>query len=519
MPREKAELIAAIDVGSNAIRMIVSQVAKNGKIMTVDDLNRPTHMGRDTFTYGRIQVDSIHDACEALKGFKRLLSDYRIKSYRAVCTSGIREAQNREYVLEQIRISTGINVEVINNAQERFLMLKAVRDYMNGLSKSEKDTIIVHIGSGGVEISGYTEKSLKFTEYVKLGSLRLKEMLSELEQKTLDFPSIMEEFIECRLDFLEPIVSKMHFNSFIGLGGELKTIVRLCSGSYSETGYLDKKSFKDIYSKLRSLTSPQIVDEFGLSRNQAGILLPSVLLLNSFLDMTDAKGIHAPMVSLRHGLIIDMADKFLETNGRESDINDIISSVWHFGSKYSIDKVHCEYMEKMSLAIFDHMEKIHRLGENERLYLRIASIIHDAGKYVNQNTHDIHSYNIVRFLDIMGLSDSELNIVANIVRYHSYDIPDLSDENYYLLGPKEQIIVSKLAVILRIAESLDITHKQKIKKLEIHASGKELHFDIWAQGDILLEEWSFLSHATFFEEVMGYKPVLRLKGGIKNVQI
>ncbi len=515
MHKNKVEIMAAIDVGSNSLRMIIAQVMPDGNTIPLEDLFRPTHIGKDTFAYGRIQVESIHETCEALRGFNKLMQDYRIKNYTAVSTSGIREAENREYVLEQIRIRSGLEVEVINNAQERFLMYKGIRNYMTSEEKStSKGTIVVDIGSGGVEVSVYNEGSLKFTEYIKIGSLRLREIFSGLEKRTLDFPSVMEEFIDSRIDYLKSILPKFSIKSFIGLGGELKTIIDLCTHDNPQEGkyYIKKEEIKELYSKVHNMNTALMVEEFGIPKNQAEILLPSVIIFSSFINLTNADGMFAPMVSLRHGLLVHMADEMFDTAGRKEAKDDIISSVRYIGKKYSIDEVHSSYVEKMVLSIFDQMKRIHMLGDKEKFYLRVAAILHDIGKYVNHTSHDIHSFNIIRFLDIMSFSDRELSLVANIARYHSDEIPNLSHDNYRVLSAREQIIVSKLAVILRIAEAMDISHKQKIKKVEVHKFGKELHFDVWAKEDILLEEWSFLSNATFFEEVMGNKPVIRRRG-------
>lgn len=512
MQKGQVETVAAIDVGSNSLRMMIAQITPGGEVIPLEDLLRPTHIGRDTFAYGRIQLQSIHDTCDTLKGFTKLMHDYRVKHYRAVSTSGIREAENREYVLEQIRLRTGLSVEVINNAQERFLMFKAIRNHLpKSMKISNKGTLIVDIGSGGVEISVYSKGALKFTEYIRVGSLRLREILADLESMTLDFPSIVEEFVESRIDFLKSSLEKLDINNYIGLGGELRTIIRLCyqDQSNSEEKLINKGMIAKLYARVHSMTTEQIIQEYGLDRNQAGILLPSIIIFYRLLQMTDAEGIYAPMVSLRHGIMADIADEHFNSNGKREGINDILSSVINIGQKYNFDEKHCKYVENICLTIFDKTSKIHRMGDKEKLYLQVACLLHDVGKHVNLNLHDIHSYNIIRFTNIMGFSNRELDIVANIARYHSDEVPQLSHENYFVLSAEDRIIVSKLAAILKIGESLDISHKRKVNQIDVSISGRELHFKVQCSEDLLLEEWNFADTALFFEEVMGYKPVIK----------
>ncbi|MCX7710871.1 MAG: HD domain-containing protein, partial [Clostridia bacterium] len=432
MNRYNYETVAAIDVGSNTIRMLIAQVLQDGRIVPLEDLYKPTNIGRDTFATGRIQVSSIHELCETLAGFYKTMKQYRVRRYRAGSTSGIREAENKEYVLEQIRTRAGLEVEVINNAQDRYLMYKTIRGLIKDAKTNKgKNTLIVDIGSGGVEMSVYSTEGLKYTEYIKVGSLRLREMLADLERKTLDFPQVMEEFIESRIDYFKPLLSEMNINNFVGLGGELKSIISLSSSfeNEQEGNFISREALGKIYNKVYRLTTSQIIQELGLERNQAEILLPSVILFYSFLKMTKAKGIYAPMSSLRHGLLTDMVDEMLDTPERRESLEDIINSVWYIAKKYSVDMEHSKYIEKISLSIFDQMKRLHKLGEKERIYLRAAAILHDIGKYINMNSHDIHSFNIIRYQDIMGFSERELNMIANIARYHSFDIPKYTDRN------------------------------------------------------------------------------------------
>ncbi len=515
MKKLRRETVAAIDVGSNFLRMMVAEITEDGKILPLEDVWKPTQIGRDTFATGEIGIQSIHTSCETLKGFQLLMKDYRIKHYQAVATSGVREAQNREYVLDQIRVRTGLKVSIINNAEERFYAFKALRDNLANIPQMRHEGIlIISIGMGGVEISVYKEGSLQFTEYVKVGSLRLMEILADLERQTLDFPRVIEEFLESNIYLLESLNSNLDIKNVIGLGGELNSILSLCriNKLTSEEKYLQRDVLEKMYARLHTMTTEQIISTYHLHRNEAEILVPSAIIFRRFLRTTKAEGIHVPMVSLRHGLLAHMVDEWLDTTRKYDFINDIVSSVRYLGRKFHFDEVHAAQVENLALNIFDHMKRIHKLGDRERLYLQVAAILHDVGKYINIKQHDMHSCNIIRYQEIMGFSNREINLIANVARYHSEENPHRWHDNYRLLDEEDKIIVSKLAAILKFADALDISHKKQVESLDITVSGRDICFTIQVHGEVLLENWDFNSHATFFEEVYGLKPILKRKG-------
>ena len=182
---KEANAIAAIDIGSNYLRMSIAEINTDEVIKILEDVIKPINIGKDTFTSKKISIQTMHQTCYHLKNFTQLIRDYRVKSYKAISTSGIREAENKQYILEQIRLRTGLNVECINATQERFFMIKAI-NYNSNLN-SLKQVLVVNITSGAVEVSIYEKGRLKFIEQSKIGSLRLRETLGELESKTLDF--------------------------------------------------------------------------------------------------------------------------------------------------------------------------------------------------------------------------------------------------------------------------------------------------------------------------------------------
>lgn len=509
------DIIAVIDIGSNYLRVSIAEINVNKTIKILEDAVKPTNIGKDTFNFKRISVQTMHETCNDLKGFAQLLKDYKTKFYKAISTSGIRESENKQYILEQIRLRTGLNVQCINAAEERFYMLKAI-SYNSNLS-ALKRILVVNITSGAVEASIYEEGQLKFSEQSKIGSLRLRETLGELETKTMDFPEIMEQFIENKLYSIKSSIENLNFECLIGAGGELKTILKIIDTKnkiknkkgFMQKGYfIEREEFTQLYKNIQNMTNDQIRFTYGISYKIAELLLPSILIFYCFLKITNSKNVQISTVSLREGVLYDLSEELLQIDRRKESENHIISSVWYIGEKYRINKKHAAFVENIALSIFDQTKKLHKLGEKERLYLQIASILHDVGIFIDASNHYIQSYNIIRSQNIIGLSDRALQLIANIARYHSEQTPKQSHKNYSILSDKDKMTVSILAAVLRLSEALDISHLQKISELRLIQDKDILYFNLSADEDIILEEWNFINNSDFFEEVLGIKPMI-----------
>lgn len=508
-------VFAGIDVGSYALRMKISQVFSNGEHELLDILRYPISPGSETYTTGKVSFETVDRICSILTGFKKLMNEYRVGTYRAVATSAIREASNKDYIIDQIRLKTGLDVEVINNAQERFLTYKAIRENLTDVKKlREEGLMIVTVGSGSVELSFYFHNKLVLSQNIRMGPLRLRELLADIEGKTLDYPKLLEEEIDSSIDRIKTLVSLETCRHFLAIGGEIRTISKLCNNKtdYEDLKYIHKEDFIRLYKDMVNKSPEEIEKYYNITPERAHILVPSMLILKRFMEMSQAAGIHAPLIYLRDGIISDLIDTKFDTERKNDFISDIISYTRHLAARYLYHQAHAEAVEKFSLQLFDSLQKLHGLKTRERLLLQLATILHDTGKYINFNSHYVHSYNIIMGTELFGISEEELEIIANVSRYHSKEVPRYTHENFLRLNDKNKVVVSKLAAIIRLADALDSTHKQKIPKIEIALKDNHVIISVESKHNLLLEEWTFGTKAEFFREVFGVVPVFQIKG-------
>ncbi|QUH25799.1 HD domain-containing protein [Serpentinicella alkaliphila] len=507
---KKPLTIAGISVGSHALKIKIVEVTEKQEIITLEKVSKKTSLGRDTFSKGKVSYEVVDEVCQILKGFKRLMNTYKVQTYQAFATTGIREAENRDYILDQIKSKTGLNVELINSSLKRFLTYKAVREKLpNYQQRRSEGSMFLDIGSGSIELSIYSNGNLTFSQDLKLGSLRLKELLVSLEDKTLNFPKVLEDYIRSNTDILWKTFD-FHgpIKHFVLVGDIIKDICSICNC----TDYLiDKTRFLTIYQELLKNPHHKAIYRHNISQEGAYILLPTMMLTKIFLDTTSSAKIYTPLVSLEDGIVSNIIDEKFNTNRKQEFLQDTYSLVKTIAEKYRCDQNHAHEVEKKSLILFDALKKFHGLGDQERLLLSLAAVLHDIGKFINMNKHYKHSYDIIIASNIMGISQQQLEIIANIAKYHSDLTPTMAHKNFNQLSFQDRVVVAKLVSIIRIADALDRSHQQKIKDIRVKFQEKKMIIKAIAKADTLLEEWTFHNKSFFFEEVFGITPILSIE--------
>lgn len=506
----KKQTLAIIDVGSLSLRLKIFEITGKDVPREIESVRRFLALGAETYQRGLISAEQVGELCEILSGFVLKMKEYKIADSICVATSAFREAKNRDFVAEQIRLRTGLNVIVLDNSQERFYHNLAVKELMNGIEKIiQNGTLILDIGAGSIQSTVYDKSEFVFSQNMLLGSLRVSELLSDLERQTAHYGSVLEEFISHDLEDYHAVEPKgINFQNMIAFGSDIGFIKGLSGLSPREYCFLPKKRFLETYEYLLK-TKP---DDLVLSRNipsaTAGLLLPAALIIKKNLEYTGLDGIHMPAASLCDGVMYHYA---WEKHGfvlKMDPINDTVSAVRHISKRYRYDKKHAEQVEKHALSIFDGTKRQHGMGDRERLLLQLASIMHEVGKYIHVTNHSTRSYQIIHTTEIIGLNREERETVAYTARF--YTQPDLFTDRYFQYLPVDQrITVSKLTAILRMADAMDASHRQKIKNISVTSLPDFLNISFDCNEDLTYELWAFGIKTDLYRQVFGATPVLK----------
>lgn len=501
-----SDTVAVIDIASNELRLKIAERNK-GDMKILESLNYPISLGRDTFHDGKISFEKVDKTCTTIKNFLTVTTEYGVNEIKTIATTAVRESKNKDYILDQIKIKTGLSVNVIDDSQEKIYINKFS---LSVLQKEYKQSaLMVHIGSGNIGISVIQEAHIVSTQNIRIGSLRLSELFENILDYSQQYSLVVEEYLQTFIESIETIIPK-NIKYFVTTGNEIEMISDLC-GSEKHENYMIiyKNDFSKLYKDIKNKLSEKIAVDYNITVDKADVLLPALIIYNKMFKYTKADQILCPQISLSDALIYEML--FPDKNGKltkEFDISTILSAN-SIASRFNLEPVCYEKVERFSTKIFDKLKKIHGLGSRERLLLRISSILQNVGKFVNVKGHYIHSYNIIKGLDIVGLNEYETDVVATVCLYHSRITPKLSDENYAKLSQKERVLVSKLSAILRLADSLTRSNASKFDDIEVKLSEEGLIIFIETYKNTELEEWTFRNKSTLFEEVFGIKALIK----------
>ncbi|VGO13258.1 Exopolyphosphatase [Pontiella desulfatans] len=509
------ELKAVVDIGSTSIRMVVAQIHPDGTFQTLDTLNQSVAIGSDSFTRGSIARSTIEDCVKVMRSFSMVLKEYNIdlrSGVRAVATSAVREARNRDEFLDRIYMATDINVEVIEGAEVNRLTFLGIRPLLKtNASLRSGNLLVFEVGGGSTEFLGLEDGRVEFAHTYRMGAFRLRENMdaqlgSEARRLELLKMEIDVGVRQCR----DAVAQESGKHVLLLMGGEARTAANVLhkergKGSLSALKVVELARLAE---KVLGMDVEKVARKYHLPFKDAQTLGTALLAYVRLAEVFGLKKVHVCDVTLRDGLLAEAA---LGTAWTEDFVEQILNSVREVGRRYQLDEAHAECVKGNALAIFHAMQNEHRLGYRYEVILTVAALLHDVGVFIGTSSHHKHAKYIIEYSDLFGLGEEDVALTALVARYHRGAVPRGSHPGYDSLSREQRLVVNKLAAMLRAADALDRSHTQAIRGVKVVLGEGQVILEAERPGEYAAEKRALVSKGKMFEQVYGRTVALRAK--------
>ena len=512
MSGKQPNIFAAIHLGSEKLSINIVEYRSLNSIKILSSAERRVRIGEETFKTDQISAVTIRELCEMLNSFNRMMKEYGVTKHILVGTTAMREARNRAFMLEQIYMATGLYVEVVDMPQEIYYKYVSIAKTLkeNNIGVDGSSTLFADISSGGLGITLVENSVIKFQQNMHIGVLRVKESFDINQRASSSFNGAISEYLDSIVSPVHDRLKGFNIKRIVVTGTNTSLLLNMLDLPKSQNKIVTVKTqkFENLYNRVIDMKLAKIMEEFDLTENVAELVLPTIIFYQQLITLASIPEIIFPPNSFIDALVLLHVAKEKEHPWLEELREELITFVYNIAKYYRYDNAHAKQVTKFAQIIFERTAKIHGLGTRERLMLSVAAILHDIGKCINLRQHYRYSASLILSSDIFGFSDAEKKIIAASVYQHARNILTFDNNSISVLDRQEVSLVAKLAAILRVADALDRSYKQKIKDLKISFKGGKLHFIVTANQDISLERWTFEDKTEFFMEVFGIKPVL-----------
>ena len=503
--------IAAIDIGTNSVHMIVVRVRPDLSFEVIDREKFMVRLGAGGLGGRSLTAEAMTAALQALSTFKRLADSHGVDEILAVATSATREAANGGEFLSRIERETGIVPMVITGAEEARLIHQAA---VYGVDVGSARAVVIDIGGGSVEITLGTATSIQLARSFKIGVIRLTERFVKSDPISDRDERRLEKHVRDEIDRHCEQILAIGFDRVIGTSG---TILSLGAVAATEAGgaapaelrnlRVSSKQIRRVRKEVREMDLEQRLAMPGLDPRRADLVVAGSALLDTILQRLEADELTLCDLALREGLVLDYVRRHKKEIAQVDRIPDVRRrSTIELAERCNYYAVHAQQVARLALALFDQTRASHGLTDREREWLEFASLMHDLGVHISYPRHHRHSYYLIKNGDLRGFEPEEIEVIALVARYHRRGTPKKTHDEYAQLRPPLRRTVRILASILRLAESLDRSHAQVVSALDLQDRGKELLLELRTSGDAELELWAAQRHVEPFQELM-QKPV------------
>jgi exopolyphosphatase/guanosine-5'-triphosphate,3'-diphosphate pyrophosphatase len=501
--------LAAIDIGTNSVHMIVVRVRPDFSFEVVDREKEMVRLGAGGLDGKKLTPEAMTAALQALKKFARLAQSHQVDEILAVATSATREAENGGAFLRAIERRTGIRARIITGTEEARLIHLAAAYGVD----TPKPAVVIDIGGGSVEITLGGKTDVAFARSFKIGVIRLTERFVDSDPISSRDERKMTKFIREQVDrYLEHIVEQ-GYDRVIGTSGTILSLGTVATAIDRSSVPQEVRNLRVPAKSLRKLRKTVVEMDLeermhlpGLDPRRADLMVAGAVLLDTLLKDLGTEEITLCDLALREGVLLDYIHQHRKHIARVDRYPDVRRrSVIELAERCAWEADHSRQVAAIALTLFDSTRRIHDLGDREREWLEFAGFLHDIGNHISYEKHHRHSYYLIKHGDLRGFEPEEIDVIALLTRYHRRATPKPEHIGFEHLGKKERLAVTVLAAFLRLAETLDRSRHGVVRGLQVRERLGELRINVQAVGDAELEVWAAHKQAKALEEALERK--------------
>lgn len=484
--------LAAIDLGTNSVHMVIANVTPDGRIEVIDRVKEMVRLGKRAFTTGQLSPETMALAGRALKTFGRLARVRRVERLRVVATSAVREARNGERFVARLRRETGLPVQIISGPDEARLIFRATR---HALGLHGGPHLLVDVGGGSVELSLAQDGRPLWMRSLPLGVARLTQQFLTKDPASAGQVRSLVRHLEHELDDLLSRVRRAGAVQAIGTSGTVHTLVAMSLAARGEDAprlhgaSATAEQVARLRQRVLALDAEERAEMPGMDAKRADLMPAAVILLDTILSHAGGLDLVVCSWALREGVLLDLA-RVQSAQGPASP-GGRRRSVQALATRYAGTNAHGRQVAALALQLFDHVAPDLGLPTSARELLEYAALLHDIGHAIEHDRHQRHTFYLMRASELLGFSPVEIEVMALVARGHRKQAPRLSDPEVQALPPASRRLVRGLAALLRVADALDRTHFGVIKDLCIarqrgrlvitaETGGESAELELWA---------------------------------------
>jgi exopolyphosphatase/guanosine-5'-triphosphate,3'-diphosphate pyrophosphatase len=483
---------AAIDIGSNSIRMQAAEVTPAGEIRVIVSDRQVTRLGESVFRTGRLSQAAIEFTCNVLASMAQKYRAANVVAVRAVGTSALRDAGNQDEFLRRASDVLGTNVEVISGLEEARLIFMGVQSRWP-LRKGR--LAIIDVGGGSAEIMVGENGHLAEAYSKKIGAVRMKEVFLKSEPPTNLELAQLNEYIDQRLESVMRRLRLKTYDRAVATSGTAAAMMGAINGiSRSKRDKVDRlrasrTQVRSFYDKISSRDLEGRRKITGIGPRRAEIIVPGTAVLLHIMRELQLPNLYYTSAGLRDGVIADLVRRGVGKKPArlEADRREVVMGM---AKRYGVDTTHVRKVAQVATQLFESTTPLHQLSPQYGGLLEAAAYLYDIGHFVSDTRHHRHSAYLVANSDLPGFTERERRILSNLCRYHRKGMPAASHADYQALDAEAKHAVLLLTPLLRLSAALDQTNEQRVRGIDCNVQDGFVSLVLRSNSDVKLEKWA-----------------------------